>query len=112
MGTGLFEFIAQRVPVACSYAAAPSITAMGIHMVLALATIIARCGFGVQEALASAHGGPGFSMGRFLNLFMLLTFAYVMVNYYDSSYPWDLGFPSRVLSTAAQSISSTSLEVG
>ncbi len=47
--------------------------------------------FGVQEALASAHGGPGFSMGRFLNLFMLLTFAYAMVNYYDSSIP-GLGF--------------------
>jgi type IV secretory pathway VirB6-like protein len=30
-------------------------------------------------------------MGRFLNLFMLLTFAYVMVNYYDSSIP-GLGF--------------------
>ena len=28
---------------------------------------------------------------RFLNLFMLLTFAYVMVNYYDSSIP-GLGF--------------------
>jgi hypothetical protein len=47
--------------------------------------------FGVQEALASAHGGAGFSMGRFLNLFMLLTFAYAMVNYYDSSIP-GLGF--------------------
>ena len=70
--------------------AAPSITAMGIHIVLALATIM-LVWFGVQEALASAHGGPGFSMGRFLNLFMLLTFAYVMVNYYDSSIP-GLGF--------------------
>jgi type IV secretory pathway VirB6-like protein len=30
-------------------------------------------------------------MGRFLNLFMQLTFAYVMVNYYDSSIP-GLGF--------------------
>jgi hypothetical protein len=46
---------------------------------------------GVQEALASAHGGAGFSMGRFLNLFMLLTFAYAMVNYYDTSIP-GLGF--------------------
>ena len=43
------------------------------------------------KALASAHGGDGFSMGRFLNLFMLLTFAYAMVNYYDSSIP-GLGF--------------------
>jgi len=30
-------------------------------------------------------------MGKFLNLFMLLTFAYVMVNYYDGSIP-GLGF--------------------
>jgi len=85
----LFQYIAQ----ACQSLAAtvaPSITAMGVHMVLALATIM-MVWFGVQEALASAHGGPGFSMGRFLNLFMLLTFAYLMVNYYDSSVP-GLGF--------------------
>ncbi|MGA9041361.1 MAG: type IV secretion system protein [Terriglobales bacterium] len=85
----LFQFIAQ----ACQSLAAtvaPSITAMGIHIVLALATIV-LVWFGVQEALASAHGEAGFSMGRFLNLFMLLTFAYVMVNYYDSSIP-GLGF--------------------
>jgi hypothetical protein len=85
----LFQFIAQ----ACQSLAAtvaPSITAMGIHIVLALATIV-LVWFGVQEALASAHGETGFSMGRFLNLFMLLTFAYVMVNYYDSSIP-GLGF--------------------
>src|ERR1700691_3768765 len=89
MGTGLFEFIAQGCQ-SLAATAAPSITAMGIHMVLALATIM-LVWFGVQAALASAHGGPGFSMGRFLNLFMLLTFAYVMVNYYDSSIP-GLGF--------------------
>jgi hypothetical protein len=85
----LFQYIAQ----ACQSLAAtvaPSITAMGVHIVLALATIM-MVWFGIQEALASAHGGPGFSMGRFLNLFMLLTFAYVMVNYYDSSIP-GLGF--------------------
>ena len=85
----LFQFIAQ----ACQSLAAtvaPSITAMGIHIVLALATIV-MVWFGVQEALASAHGEAGFSMERFLNLFMLLTFAYVMVNYYDSSIP-GLGF--------------------
>jgi len=89
MDTGLFDFIAQ----ACRSLAAtvaPAITAMGIHIVLALATIV-MVWFGVQEALASAHGEAGFSMGRFLNLFMLLTFAYAMVNYYDSSIP-GLGF--------------------
>src|SRR5882762_8263089 len=85
----LFQFIAQ----ACQSLAAtvaPSITAIGIHVVIALATIV-LVWFGVQEALASAHGGTGFSMGRFLSLFMLLTFAYAMVNYYDTSIP-GLGF--------------------
>jgi len=89
MGTGLFNYIAQ----ACQSLAAttaPTITAMGIHIVIALATIV-LVWFGVQEALASAQGGAGFSMGRFLNLFMLLTFAYAMVNYYDTSIP-GLGF--------------------
>src|SRR5215469_6929567 len=85
----LFQYIAQACQ-SLAATAAPSITAMGIHMVLALATIM-LVWFGVQEALSSAHGGPGFSMGRFLNLFMLLTFAYVMVNYYDGSIP-GLGF--------------------
>jgi hypothetical protein len=85
----LFQYIAQACQ-ALAATVAPSITAMGVHIISALATIM-MVWFGVQEALASAHGGPGFSMGRFLNLFMLLTFAYVMVNYYDSSIP-GLGF--------------------
>jgi hypothetical protein len=85
----LFQYIAQACQTLAA-TVAPSITAMGVHIVLALATIM-MVWFGAQEALASAHGGPGFSMGRFLNLFMLLTFAYVMVNYYDSSIP-GLGF--------------------
>ena len=86
---GLFESISQACQ-SLAATAAPSITAMGIHIVIALATIM-MVWFGVQEALASAHGEGGFSMGRFLNLFMLLTFAYAMVNYYDSSIP-GLGF--------------------
>src|SRR5207253_10720437 len=85
----LFQFIAQAYQ-SIAATVAPSVTAMGIHIVLALATIM-LVWFGVQEALASAHGEAGFSMGRFLNLFMLLTFAYAMVNYYDSSIP-GLGF--------------------
>src|SRR6202050_5066749 len=86
---GLFKNIAQACQ-SLAATAAPSITAMGIHIVIALATIM-MVWFGVHEALASAHGGSGFSMGRFLNLFMLLTFAYAMVNCYDSSIP-GLGF--------------------
>src|SRR5487761_1330527 len=64
----------------------PSVDALGLHMVIALATIM-MVWFGVQEALASSQGGPGFSMGKFLNFFMLITFAYAFVKFYDSSIP-------------------------
>jgi len=86
---GLFEIISQGCQ-SLAAATAPSVSAMGIHIVIALASIM-LVWFGVQEALASSQGGPGFSTGKFLNLFMLLTFAYAMVNYYDSSIP-GLGF--------------------
>ncbi|MHB1702192.1 MAG: type IV secretion system protein [Acidobacteriaceae bacterium] len=43
--------------------------------------------FGVQEALASAQGGPGFNMARFLNFVLLISFAFTFVKYYDSSIP-------------------------
>ena len=43
--------------------------------------------FGVQEALASAQGGPGFSLPKFISFFVLITFAYCFVRFYDSSIP-------------------------
>jgi hypothetical protein len=43
--------------------------------------------FGIQEALASAHGDPGFSVAKFLNFFLLITFAYCFVKFYDGSIP-------------------------
>ena len=55
-------------------------------MVISLATIM-LVWFGVQEALASAHGGPGFSVAKFLNFFLLITFAYCFVKFYDGSIP-------------------------
>lgn len=66
--------------------AAPSIDAIGLHICIALATIM-LVWFGVQEALASAQGGQGFSMAKFLSFFMLITFAYVMVKFFDSAIP-------------------------
>ena len=55
-------------------------------MVIALATIM-LVWFGVQEALASAQGGPGFSIAKFMSFFVLITFAYCFVRFYDSSIP-------------------------
>jgi hypothetical protein len=66
--------------------AAPSVNALGLHMVLSLATIMLAW-FGVQEALASAHGGAGFNVGRFLSFFVLITFAYCFVKFYDGNIP-------------------------
>ncbi len=64
----------------------PSIDGLGLHMVISLATIM-LVWFGVQEALASAQGGPGFSLPKFISFFVLITFAYCFVRFYDSSIP-------------------------
>ncbi len=66
--------------------ASPSVDALGLHMVLSLATIM-LVWFGVQEALASAQGGSGFNVAKFLNFFLLITFAYCFVRFYDGSIP-------------------------
>jgi hypothetical protein len=65
---------------------APSVDGLGLHMVLSLATIM-LVWFGVQEALASAQGGPGFSVGKFLSFFLLVSFAYCFVKFYDGTIP-------------------------
>jgi hypothetical protein len=65
---------------------APSVDALGLHMVLSLATIMLAW-FGIQEALASAHGGPGFHVGKFMSFFVLITFAFCFVKFYDGSIP-------------------------
>src|SRR5258708_29026552 len=64
----------------------PSVDALGLRMVIVLATIM-LVWFGVQEALASAQGGPGFSLPRFISFFVMITFAYCFVKFYDSSIP-------------------------
>lgn len=66
--------------------AAPSVDSLGLHMILSLATIM-LVWFGVQEALASAQGGSGFNVAKFLNFFLLITFAYCFVRFYDGSIP-------------------------
>ncbi len=65
---------------------APSVDSLGLHMVLSLATIM-LVWFGVQEALASSEGGAGFSTAKFLNFFLIITFAYCFVKFYDGNIP-------------------------
>ncbi len=89
---GVLNWITQGCDTLTS-TASPSIDALGLHICIALATIM-LVWFGVQEALSSAQGGPGFNMGKFLSFFMLITFAYVMVRFYDSSIP-GIGYSLR-----------------
>ena len=79
MGFQLLNFIAQQCQ-SLTARTAPTIDSMGLRIVLSLATIM-RVWFGIQEALASAQGGQGFNMARFLNFFILITFAYTFVLY-------------------------------
>lgn len=62
-------------------------------MVIALATIM-LVRYGVQEALASAQGGPGFSLAKFISFFVLITFGYCFVKFCDSSIP-GIGYSLR-----------------
>src|SRR5271170_7594563 len=82
---GMLNWITQGCD-SLTTAASPSIDALGVHICIALATMM-LVWFGVQEALASAQGGPGFNMAKFLNFFLLLTFAYCFVKFYDGSIP-------------------------
>lgn len=82
---GILNWVTQGCDLLTTEAS-PSVDALGLHICVALATIM-LVWFGVQESLASAQGGQGFSMARFLNFFMLITFAYVMVKFYDNPMP-------------------------
>jgi hypothetical protein len=82
---GVLNWITQGCD-ALTATASPAIDAMGLHICIALATIM-LVWFGVQEALASAHHGTGFHLGKFLSFFVLITFAYTFVRFYDSSIP-------------------------
>src|SRR5271170_4639602 len=82
---GILNWITQGCD-SLTTTAAPSIDALGLHICIALATIM-LVWFGVQEALASAQGGPGFNVAKFISFFVLITFSYCFVKFYDSSIP-------------------------
>jgi hypothetical protein len=92
MSTSFFNWITQGCDTLTA-TASPGVDAIGLHICIALATIM-LVWFGVQEALASAQGGSGFNMAKFLNFFMLITFAYVMVRFYNSAIP-GIGYSLR-----------------
>ena len=106
MGNQILTFITQQCDTLTA-TMSPSVDTIGLHIVLSLATIM-MVWFGVQEALASSRGGPGFDMAKFLNFFMLISFAYMFVKYYDSSIPgigYSLkGFISQGTTSLAQTI--------
>jgi hypothetical protein len=64
----------------------PSIDALGFHIFLALLTTM-MVWFGVTEALASAQGGVGFNMAKFVEFVVLASFAYTLIEFYDTAIP-------------------------
>jgi type IV secretory pathway VirB6-like protein len=82
---GVLNLITQGCD-ALTATASPAIDAIGLRICIALATMM-LVWFGVQESLASTNGGAGFNVGRFLSFFMLITFAYTFVRYYDTAIP-------------------------
>ena len=85
MPTGFFEYITQGCQ-SLSATAAPSVQALGVRMLIALATIMLAW-YGIQEALASSRGESGLSTAKFFQFFMLISFAYCFVQYYETSIP-------------------------
>jgi len=69
-----------------SNASSPTINALGLRMVIYLATIMMSW-FGVQEALAAQGHGRGFDIRKFYGFVVLGTFAFVFVKYYDVPIP-------------------------
>jgi hypothetical protein len=106
MGNSLLNFITQQ----CDNLTAtmsPNVDAIGLRIVLSLATIM-LVWFGIQEALRRPKAVRVSDMARFLNFFMLITFAYTFVKYYDSAIPglgYSLkGFISQGTTDLAQTI--------
>jgi type IV secretory pathway VirB6-like protein len=64
----------------------PSIDALGFRMFVALLTTM-MVWFGVQEALSSAEGRSGFSVAKFVEFVVIASFAYTLIEFYDSTIP-------------------------
>jgi type IV secretory pathway VirB6-like protein len=81
----LLDWINQGIASLTS-TSSPSIDALGFHMFVALLTTM-MVWFGVTEALASAQGGTGFNMAKFVEFVVLASFAYTLIEFYDSAIP-------------------------
>ena len=64
----------------------PGIDALGNPMFIALLTTM-MVWFGVQEALASAQGGAGFNLAKFVDFVVVASFAYTLMEFYFNPIP-------------------------
>ena len=71
----------------------PGIDALGFHIFVALLTTM-MAWFGIQEALSSAQGGPGFNIARFVEFVVIASFAYTMIEFYNNAIP-GIGYSFR-----------------
>ena len=64
----------------------PGMEALGFQIFVALLTTM-MVWFGVQEALSSAQGGPGFNFARFVDFVVVASFAYTFIEFYSNAIP-------------------------
>jgi len=81
----LLDWINQGI-TSLTTTSGPSIDSLGFRMFVALLTTM-MVWFGVQEALSSAQGGSGFNFARFIHFVVLASFAYTLIEFYDSAIP-------------------------
>lgn len=81
----LLDWINQGIAGLVS-TSSPSIDALGFRMFVALLTTM-MVWFGVQEALSSAEGRAGFRVAKFVEFVVVASFAYTLIEFYDSAIP-------------------------
>ncbi len=81
----LLDWINQGID-SMTQVAGPGMDTLGFRIFVALLTTM-MVWFGIQEALSSAQGGSGFNFAKFVDFVIVASFAYTMIEFYDSNIP-------------------------
>jgi type IV secretory pathway VirB6-like protein len=81
----LLDWINQGID-SMTQVAGPGMDTLGFRIFVALLTTM-MVWFGIQEALSSAQGGSGFNFAKFVDFVIVASFAYTMIEFYDSTIP-------------------------
>ena len=101
----LLDWINQGIDT-MTQTSGPGIDALGFHIFVALLTTM-MVWFGVQEALSSAQGGPGFNIARFVEFVVIASFAYTLIEFYNNAIPGVGHSFKQFITVGATSVSNT-----